>query len=536
MTFSKKLQMIMTIMDCNNSKLGKGINIDPSLISRWRSGERRIKPNSPYIPLIVDFLLSVEPMPYQIDAFNNILGTQIQLKKYNDIFALKKVITAWLSDPDEDFVKNMEFSNELSPITLSGLMNKLSNISAVNNTAINNTVLNTPVLSYDTNTGRQVPISIYTGVEGKRDAVLRIMDTLISIDNPAELLCFSDESIEWLIGDRSFFLVWASLMKTAVLKGHKIKIIHIVNRSPNEVMAAIDQWAPLHLTGKLESYYMPKYVANKIKKTFWVIPGVLASGAITASPKGLCENTYITQDEEIVKNMHDTFEGLLSQCRPYFKIYSVSSCKGYFSALMEFDATMGNAITLKDTLTSITLPENVLIRMLDRSDLSIRQKNQQIELHRYRVESFIKALSRFKITDILSIDALFDITSTKFTTLEGLDQFPVSYEPQDLFEHIMSIVTYLKEYDNYEFIPARKDIFNFGDNILLTAKDGIGAILAKWNQNSSDTIVVMTHEDFSSTVFYNLLNTHVNKIPYEQRDRSYVIPRLEAYAQRLLNK
>lgn len=528
MDFSNKLNMIMTILNCNNSRLGRGINVDPSLISRWKSGSRKLKPNSPYIPLIVDFLLRTEPMAYQIESINNMLGTEFQLKKYGDICKFKNALIEWLSSPNESLINYRASSSDQNSLKFNTLMEKLSDFSFEDTSKIS-----IPQSSSIKNTGRETTLSVYSGIEGKRNAVLNIMNTLLSSDKPRELLCFSDENVEWLTGDRDFYLKWAFLMKAAVNAGHKIKIIHIINRSPNEIMEAIDQWAPLHLTGKLESYYMPKYVANRIKKSFWVIPNILASGAITASPDELCECTYISEDEEIVNNMEGVFEGLLSSCRKYFKIYNSSSAQDFTSSLLEFDAAIGNVITLKDNLTSVTLPENVLKRMLNRTNLSTLEKNIRIELHKQRQKSFLKNLSRFKVTDILSIDALFDIISVNLNSVEDISSLSMTYEPQDLYDHIMSIIGYLKEYDNYKFIPIKKDMFNYGNNIFISVKDATGSILGKWNNNPAKNIVIMTYEDLSSTVLYNMLNSQIDKLPYEHRDKNYIIPRLEAYAQRI---
>lgn len=528
MDFSNKLNMIMTILNCNNSRLGRGINVDPSLISRWKSGSRKLKPNSPYIPLIVDFLLRTEPMAYQVESINNMLGTEFQLKKYGDICKFKNALIEWLSSPNESLINYRASSSDQNSLKFNTLMEKLSDFSFEDTSKIS-----IPQSSSIKNTGRETTLSVYSGIEGKRNAVLNIMNTLLSSDKPRELLCFSDENVEWLTGDRDFYLKWAFLMKAAVNAGHKIKIIHIINRSPNEIMEAIDQWAPLHLTGKLESYYMPKYVANRIKKSFWVIPNILASGAITASPDELCECTYISEDEEIVNNMEGVFEGLLSSCRKYFKIYNSSSAQDFTSSLLEFDAAIGNVITLKDNLTSVNLPENVLKRMLNRTNLSTLEKNIRIELHKQRQKSFLKNLSRFKVTDILSIDALFDIISVNLNSVEDISSLSMTYEPQDLYDHIMSIIGYLKEYDNYKFIPIKKDMFNYGNNIFISVKDATGSILGKWNNNPAKNIVIMTYEDLSSTVLYNMLNSQIDKLPYEHRDKNYIIPRLEAYAQRI---
>lgn len=55
---------------------------------------------------------------------------------------------------------------------------------------------------------------------------------------------YSDESIDWLTGDRAFLAVFTPLFAEVIAKGSRVKIIHTISRDISEMFAAIDLWLP----------------------------------------------------------------------------------------------------------------------------------------------------------------------------------------------------------------------------------------------------------------------------------------------------
>lgn len=65
-----------------------------------------------------------------------------------------------------------------------------------------------------------------------------------------ELLLYSDEPMDWMTADRTYFALWASLMARCVNSDVHIRIIHNVDRIDTEMIDAIKGWLPLSFLTK----------------------------------------------------------------------------------------------------------------------------------------------------------------------------------------------------------------------------------------------------------------------------------------------
>jgi len=528
--FSNKLDAFMRITGTTNAALGQYLNVDPSLISRWRMGKRIIKPSSHYLPMIADFILECRITEYQQ---NELLKIGMPGSPLHDQQEKREILSKWLgAEPVHSYQSPQPQSNDLGAV-----MSKISALDSVFNTMgpqmSAGLLKNLPPLEFPQ--GESCMLEAFSGIQGKRQAVIRIMNTLISQETPRELWCFSDEDIFWLMGDRVFYLRWAELMKLAIAKGHRIKIIHVLNRAPVEIVSAIEQWSPLHLTGMIDSYYMPKYIARNVKQSIWVIPGVLTSFAITGKTSGIADCTYVTQCPSVVADMEQLYQGLLSESKRYFKLYKTPKLQELPSALLEVEKTHTNTILFKDALSDITMPENVLYRLTQRIGMSQEEAAACIEYHSNCVKAFKQNAAIFDTIHILAVKNLSELLGANMLYLGCGKGEAFLYEPIDLYEHLQSTVQFLKTYDKYHLYIASKEEAGFGSNISFMAKDGFGAILSKWDEQGKNPVILLTEEPISSTVFYSILKNTINIIPDEQKTKSNIIARLEAYAYTLLD-
>ena len=135
-------------------------------------------------------------------------------------------------------------------------------------------------------------------------------------------MLYSDSSMSWMTGD--FIKVWASLMTACLKNGTRIKIIHNVERSVNEMTNAIISWMPLYLSGLIEPYYSTSPAGSRYSCTIFIDPenacvhsfGVREGAAET-------EYFYFTDEERIDRGIGD-FEALISKCSPLLEVLPVS--------------------------------------------------------------------------------------------------------------------------------------------------------------------------------------------------------------------
>mgnify|MGYP001118849938 FL=1 len=56
--FSMCISTLLNILDIRSNKLAKAINVDPSLISRWKTGKRKISHESNHLKAMADYFSS----------------------------------------------------------------------------------------------------------------------------------------------------------------------------------------------------------------------------------------------------------------------------------------------------------------------------------------------------------------------------------------------------------------------------------------------------------------------------------------------
>ena len=162
-------------------------------------------------------------------------------------------------------------SSELQPLIVKWLINeKVNEIQAVGDFMDNITELNNNLkipgnlaktVKPKEDTQKIIPqddISVFYGIEGKRQAAEFFLLEVMKIGTPQTLLLYSDEATDWMTTDRDFAIKWAQLMIGVLSKGNRIKIIHTISRELDEMLNAIQQWMPMYMTGLIEPYYYPK--------------------------------------------------------------------------------------------------------------------------------------------------------------------------------------------------------------------------------------------------------------------------------------
>ena len=145
--------------------------------------------------------------------------------------------------------------------------------------------------------------------------VIRFLGNVVRTKAP-EILLYSDEKMDWMTKDRTFFLKWASLMNECVKQGTRIRIIHNIGRSLDEMIDAINSWLPLYMSGMVEPYYPKKQSVSCFTHTLFVCPGRFCmEGYNVADAK--YDNIYRFDDsKECLEHAKASYDKLLKSSAP----------------------------------------------------------------------------------------------------------------------------------------------------------------------------------------------------------------------------
>ena len=295
--FGQKLSSAMDLISMTNSRLSRAANVDPSYISRMRSGTRLPKSN----PRLIERLCSVMVQrAYEQDKINeleDLIGAQKGAVEHE----LTKLLFIWLYDRSSS--ANMTAVRRLIDLIDTYPQPSTKDLPKFESIA-------TDDILADSRTS-------YVGLEGLRSAVVRLLSNAANTAGSV-LWLYSDQSMEWMHGD--YAPVWMSLMRECLDRGIRVHIIHNIDRSVAEMVAAINYWMPLYFTGLIVPYYSTKRAGERFSSTIFISRG--REAIVGSCVKGMEPEAvfgYYT-DPVRLERCERAFETLLKDCRPLLKI------------------------------------------------------------------------------------------------------------------------------------------------------------------------------------------------------------------------
>ena len=301
--FARRFSEVMDIIQISNARLARLVNVDASVISRYKSGTTVPKKDSDIAGLLCRKLIQCVKLGNHSEEFCKYTGIASDILADDDLgmVALKN----WLFEAGDfgvavvkDFIDHFsDFSPNFSfkVLSLEECVYPDEDVSDHSNDVI------------------------YYDEEGLRRAALRLLREAV-LGGVEELWLYSDNCMDWLEKDKEFCMKWASLMYYCVRAGMYIRIIHNVERSLNEMTEAVRMWTPLYMSGRIESYYNVKSNGERFSHTVFLAKG-LASVVGCNIRNHTTEKVYsYVTNEKMLSHLENVYQGLMKNSRQLIKV------------------------------------------------------------------------------------------------------------------------------------------------------------------------------------------------------------------------
>jgi len=281
----------------------------------------------------------------------------------------------------------------------------------------------------------------YRGTEGLREAVVRFLTQ--AARTGGELLLYSDEPMDWMSGDRDYFALWAALMKRCIASGVRIRIIHNVDREGPEMVDAIRGWLPLYVSGQIEPYVFRRERNTRFCHTVFLHAGhACIRGFYPAGSKEDRWYDYVT-DPTHLELLRREYSQMLSAATPFLRVYFPERAEEYHGM---FSDRTGETGFLLRSLPVCTMPEGLPERMADRAGLRGEDRSSLLECCARQRSRFRQLLDGDGVQMILclpeQVPALADLS------LELAD-FSLPYTPEDYAEHLEAVASLAERERNF---------------------------------------------------------------------------------------
>lgn len=296
--FRDNLNAVMDMTGTTNSSLSRTLNLDPSAISRFRSGYR-IPDKDPELAKRLSNILFEK-----IERTEKLDELSARMRLYDEPVDRKK-FHRWLCDYTDNtalYTRSLErFIGAFENLPKDKTGQFLSVEEAVSK----------EILEDDSD--------IYIGQEGLQSAVLRFLGQAIKC-GATEFLLYSDQRMDWMSSSKEFHLRWASLMYQCVRHGIHIRIIHNINRGLDEMNEAIISWLPLYMTGMIEPYYVQKPDPGMFAHTVFLCPDKMCISSFC--PRGSEKDAvyYFMTDEKALASDYCYFNTLLQKSKMLMRV------------------------------------------------------------------------------------------------------------------------------------------------------------------------------------------------------------------------
>ncbi|NLE89510.1 MAG: transcriptional regulator [Dehalococcoidales bacterium] len=505
MTFAEKLDLLMNITRTSNSMLARSIALDASFISRLRRGVRTPVENAGYLPLIARYFSRNCTSDYQKAALAEAMKNPLILN------------ADWSTDTEKLLLKWLQENAPIQPGSINNFLEEMGRFQFKKPAPAEGEMM---TLADNTKLG---DIEIFYGIEGKRTAVLHFLSLILQKEDIQTLLLYSNEELSWLADDPDFLARWAALMFRILGKGHRVKIIHTVNRNFNEMMAGIMNWMPLYMTGSIEPYYCPRTRDDIFRRTLFIAPGTAAitSSSVKSDIAGTA-NLLFTRPEAI-KALRTEFRDYLELCRPLMQIFNPFRPGDYLETLAEFEGEKGDTIIRTSVLSGITMPDQLSRQLMGRLPESVA--SVLLIYQNEKSSRFFALLEKHHFTEIISLPELETILQGQvmvdFSDIPG--GTPVYYTPDEYRQHLKYMIKLLNNCKNYHVclvedkVPASSMIY---------VKEGVGVLVGK---TTLPSVIFALNESNVTAAFWDYANIHLLKGIHSQ-DRQQTISRLENIA------
>ena len=505
MMFSEKLNFLMNLTGTSNSTLAHVVMLDASYISRLRAGKRLFPKNEACVRGMAVYFSRHCSKEYQQKAIADVLKLTVFPC---DEEKLAPVIAQWLLGEEAGDAQRVDrFLTGLIKMTEKTVVTQLPQ-------------------SKHYSFPRE-DISLYYGVEGKRQAVLHFLSEIVSASKPQTLLLFSDEETSWMTADPAFAQQWAALMFQTLAKGNRIRIIHTISRNLDEMLSAISQWMPLYMTGAIEPYFYPKKRDGIFKRTLFISPETSAVVSSSVGEQTAHAVNILFHNTGAITGYSEEFSQYFRLCRPLMKIFTIRNREACIAMLCEFDKEYADTLIKTESLSLLTMPETLFSKILFRA--GIAWENLQ-DIHWARRLSFKHMLETNHFTEIIVLPEIDAIKNgeVKVALSDLLSGGAVYYTLDEYARHLSAIIELLNKNSRFHIHVIKQPA---EERYMVYAREELGVIVGKTSQ---PPVVLAMNEGNMTAAFWDFLKSIVGERAYENPDNTAAVKILQSYVERLL--
>lgn len=275
-----RLALLMKILEVAGYDMALALDIDPSLISKWKRNRRRVPGRTDTMQKIADYLLDA-------DEKRGSSSIQPLLEKIADGIPISReqsvdLLTQWLLDPEPpDWYTDADKASQIR-------------------------------LNQNSYTCK---IDVFQSVAGRHSAVFEFFDKIQRLPSDTQLIILIQAKSEWIDNYPDFILEFKNQLSIWLASGHRIEVIHWVDQHPDHLQPMVQNWLPLHLEGQFTSLYLPHYGQRTLPMALCMVPDQLALVGLQSNAEPLEYHTVVYSDQASIHQFEWVYQNIRKDCQ-----------------------------------------------------------------------------------------------------------------------------------------------------------------------------------------------------------------------------
>ncbi|MEA4816392.1 MAG: helix-turn-helix transcriptional regulator [Lachnospiraceae bacterium] len=387
---SENLKTVIEYLGISKNDMARSLGIDPSLISRWLSGTRKLHAASRHMDALAEYILArckrVRDMEWLKDKFKA-SGLPTEL---SSVYRVKQNLIMWLASDGEDLRRNLSSSHSPESVK-NGLQKRMG--SAIN-----------PL-------GNAVKLGCF-------DIVMELEPILANLPHKSEVNIFlSNDQITTVINEDIADLLLQMIDKRDL----KFNMVVCISGDTKAVSALIYAYMAALVSGHIKLSVVHGMTQTVTNQMHLIVPGI-AAVLVTETPGAASPPVAVViREESFVAEIQESFERALRYAQPVLTVYGDNFARNILEILYWEFCTPGALDVVKDSINPMYMSEDAYNRILHESGhIGEEYSWRSLEFIRFKsgMDETLKGGTVFR--EILSLSRLNQIARDGFCRMPGL--------------------------------------------------------------------------------------------------------------------
>ena len=475
-------------------QLAEYLNVDYSLVSKWRSEKRRLNPE--YTHKIAKLFVALDAK-YEYKRIENLLNRKFTEKEKQKEDALVTLLEFWLASKNPESERN----------------------------SIENFMSRRAVKS---------EYFIFSGEDGRRDAVDAFLD-YVAGSSGNNLWLFSQEDNRWFSESEEYQLRWQDKNFDVLSNNNTIHVIHPVDRRYRQVAQSMFRWLPIHLVGNALAYYIPKYWDPEIKITIFLAENMAVLIGVTSEKFTKKIQTYLFTDPEVLQNAREVLMELFHQSLRMFHRYGFESNGEFFSVFKKIVQDPNPVYYFSGAPILYMVSEKHLREALMENDYTEKEKREyEFTLYQCSFE-YMRNVSSMPITYIIHEKQLRRLLKMNRVMMRFLSHClgRPFYVSQAVFRKLLvQGLETMCAYDNFNILLTDYSmLYPYEDIALFVKEREVAGFVGTHYETEKGACALITEEpSVVASLFYsctNFVKSHPHRNMSKQESRDFILEMIE---------